>query len=76
MPSLVQIRNVPESTRRHLKARAAARGQSLNSYLLELMERDASQPDAAELEERIRRRGPAGVSTEQILDARADGRRG
>ncbi|MGD0981790.1 MAG: hypothetical protein ABR946_09965 [Solirubrobacteraceae bacterium] len=56
MPSLVQIRNVPEGTRRTLKARAAARGESLNAYLLELLEREAALPTVAEVLERAARR--------------------
>ena len=56
MPSLVQIRNVPEGTRRALKARAAARGESLNAYLLELLEREAARPTVAEVLERAARR--------------------
>jgi plasmid stability protein len=56
MPSLVQIRNVPEGTRRALKARAAARGESLNAYLLELLERETARPTVAEVPERAARR--------------------
>jgi len=56
VPSLVQIRNVPEGTRRALKARAAARGESLNAYLLELLEREAARPTVAEVLERAARR--------------------
>jgi plasmid stability protein len=56
MPSLVQIRNVPEGTRRALKARAAARGESLNAFLLELLEREAARPTVAEVLERAARR--------------------
>ena len=56
MPSLVQIRNVPEGTRRALKARAAARGESLNAYLLELLEREVARPTVAEVLERAARR--------------------
>ena len=56
MPSLVQIRNVPEETRRALKARAAARGESLNAYLLELLEREVARPTVAEVLERAARR--------------------
>ena len=56
VPSLVQIRNVPEGTRRALKARAAARGESLNAYLLELLERETARPTVAEVLERAARR--------------------
>jgi plasmid stability protein len=56
MGSYVQIRNVPEATRRALKARAAAQGESLNSYLLNLLERDVSRPSVAEVLDRAARR--------------------
>lgn len=46
MASLLQIRNVPDDVRRALKARAAAQGESLNAYLLGLIERDVARPDA------------------------------
>lgn len=56
MPSLLQIRNVPEGTRRALKARAAARGESLNAFLLELLEQEAARPTVAEVLDRAARR--------------------
>jgi antitoxin FitA len=56
IPSLLQIRNVPEETRRALKSRAAARGESLNAYLLELITRDAGRPTVAEVLDRAKRR--------------------
>jgi plasmid stability protein len=56
MPSLLQIRNVPEETRRALKARAAASGESLNAYLLALLGREVEQPTVAEVLERAARR--------------------
>lgn len=52
MSSLLQIRDVPEVARRALKARAAARGESLNSYLLQLIARDTARPTVAEVLER------------------------
>ncbi len=50
--SFVQIRNVPDETRRALKARASARGESLNTYLLNLLERDVARPSVAEVLDR------------------------
>jgi plasmid stability protein len=47
MPALLQIRNVPEATRRELKARAASRGQSLNAYLLDVIDREVARPTVA-----------------------------
>ncbi len=56
MPSLLQIRNVPEEERRALKARAAARGESLNTYLLGLIAREVARPTVAEVLDRAARR--------------------
>src|SRR5674536_126086 len=43
MGSLLQIRDVPDEARRALKARAAARGQSLNAYLLDMINREVAR---------------------------------
>ena len=56
MGSLLQIRDVPESTRRELKARAAERGQSMNAYLLDLVNREVERPTVAEVLRRAERR--------------------
>jgi plasmid stability protein len=56
MSSLLQIRNVPEAARRALKARAAMRGTSLNTYLLDLIEREVARPTVEEVLERAARR--------------------
>jgi plasmid stability protein len=50
--SLLQIRDVADETRRALKARAASRGQSLNSYMLEVIAREVARPTVAEVLER------------------------
>lgn len=71
---LIQIRNVPEDVHRTLKARAAARGTSLSDYVLDEVTRVARSPTPEELDERIRARRPAGVSTRDILSARDEGR--
>jgi len=72
---LIQIRDVPEDVHRTLKVRAAAEGTSLSQYLLREVTRAARAPTPAELDERIRARGRAGVSTADILAARDDNRR-
>ncbi len=56
MGSLLQIRNVPDDTRRALKVRAAASGTSLNTFLLELLSREVARPTVAEVLERAARR--------------------
>jgi plasmid stability protein len=74
MGSLLQIRNVPDEERRALKARAAARGESLNAYLLELISREVARPTVSEVLERAARRTErAEVSAVGALDtARAE----
>jgi len=75
MAGLVQIRDVPDDVRHRLKSRAAAHGVSLNSYLLRLLERDATRPTAAEVFERARRRTEsASHSSLRALDAERAGR--
>lgn len=70
MASLLQIRNVPDDARRALKARAAARGESLNTYLLALIERDVGRPTVREVLDRAARRaGHASASAVDVLEA-------
>lgn len=75
MSKMIQIRNVPDDVHRTLKARAAMEGVSLSDYLLRDIARRAALPTPGELDARIRARGPAGVSTADILEARDAGRR-
>lgn len=70
MSVLIQIRNVPEPTRRELKARAAARGLSLNTYMLELLDREVARPSVADVLERAARRNErASASAVRTLTA-------
>ncbi|MGL5866112.1 MAG: FitA-like ribbon-helix-helix domain-containing protein [Dermatophilaceae bacterium] len=70
MTSLLQIRGVPDEARRGLKARAAARGQSLNSYLLDVIDREIARPTVAEVMQRAARRTErATVSAVDIVTA-------
>lgn len=72
MSSLLQIRDVPDDARRGLKVRAAARGQSLNAYLLDLIERETARPTVAEVLERATQRTER--ATASALDAVAAAR--
>ena|SRR5579884_1157765 len=61
MGSLIQIRNVPEDVLARLKARAAAQGESLNTYMLRVVVREAEErPTLDEMLARIAARGPLG----------------
>jgi len=69
MSSLLQIRNVPDDARRVLKARAAARGESLNSYLLDLIQRDLRRPTVEDVLDRAAKRAErASASAVDVLD--------
>lgn len=71
----VQIRNVPEELAAELKARAAARRQSLSDYLLGELEQIAATPALNDwLAERLAApRRVLGVSgAELVADARRD----
>jgi hypothetical protein len=56
---MIQIRHVPESTHRVLKARAAHAGLSLSDYLLAELQRLAELPTRDEMLARLRSRSPA-----------------
>lgn len=60
---LLQVRDVPDDARRVLKSRAAARGQSLNAYLLDLIQRDVARPTVEEVLERAGRRSEKAASS-------------
>ena len=65
MSKMIQIRNVPDSLHRKLKARAAVEGQTLSDYLLAEIARMATLPTRQEMltrlhaRSRIRLRTPA-----------------
>jgi uncharacterized protein (DUF1778 family) len=50
--ALIQIRDVPEETYETIRRRARARGQSIQTYMLERTIEVASRPDQRELNER------------------------
>lgn len=53
MGRMVQIRNVPDSLHRELKARAALAGQSLSEYLLGIIGRAAQRATPEEMLARL-----------------------
>lgn len=56
MGKMIQIRNVPDSLHRQLKARAAMAGMSLSDFLLAEARRIVARPTAAELRARLESR--------------------
>ena len=67
MSKMIQVRNVPDSLHRSLKARAAMAGMSLSDYLLAEIREIAEKPTLVELRERLHARKPV---SEQIDTAR------
>jgi plasmid stability protein len=55
MSKMIQLRNVPDTLHRSLKARAAMSGRSLSDYLLAEIKEIAERPTLAELRERLHR---------------------
>lgn len=74
MPSLLQVRGVPDAARRVLKARAAARGQSLNAYVLDMIRREVARPTVAEVLQRAAGRAEhlEGSAVPVLEEARVD----
>ena len=60
MSRMIQVRNVPDSLHRTLKAQAALSGMSLSDFLLAEIRQVAERPTVAELRERVRRRSRVG----------------
>jgi len=58
MSKMIQIRNVPDSLHRKLKARAAIEGMTLSDYLLAEIRHSAARPSLRELRERLNKRSP------------------
>ena len=56
MSTMVQIRNVPDTLHRKLKARAAHSGQTLSDYLLAELERLAARPTREEMLKKLHSR--------------------
>jgi plasmid stability protein len=56
MSKMVQIRNVPDTLHRKLKARAANSGRTLSDYLLAEFERLAARPTREEMLAKLHRR--------------------
>lgn len=73
MSKMIQIRHVPDSLHRRLRARAAMAGMTLSDYLRQQLERSAEQLTPAELRERLAAM-PRTVVREKPADAVRDER--
>ena len=69
---MIQVRNVPESLHRSLKARAALEGRSLSDYLLQQMQAVADRPTVAELCQRLATRSRPRLTQSPTEGVRAE----
>ena len=72
MPKMIQMRNVPDSMHRRLKARAAEAGLSLSEYLLQELRESASWPTPEELRARLLTRRPVRPSVPVVTAVRQE----
>ena len=72
MPTMIQIRNVPDALHRELKSRAALAGMSLSDYLLAEIRQVAARPTVDELRARLQSRPPTNPSVTPADAVRAE----
>ncbi len=72
MSRFIQLRNVPASLHRTLKARAAKAGMSLSDYLLAEIREVAERPTLAELQQRMQYRRPVNLTEPAAAAVRAE----
>jgi plasmid stability protein len=72
MSHMIQVRNVPVSVHRTLKARAALAGMSLSDYLLNHLREIAERPTLDELRTRLHSRTPVVLRESAARAVRAE----
>ncbi|MGA3209906.1 MAG: hypothetical protein ABSD20_01285 [Terriglobales bacterium] len=69
---MIQLRHVPDTLHRTLKARAALAGMSLSDYLVAEIRRIAERPTLGEMRERLSRREPVNLPLSAAEAVRAE----
>ena len=72
MSTMIQIRNVPESLHRELKARAARDGMTLSDFLLREARRAVERPTWEEMKRRLAQRTRTRPRPEPTAGIRAE----
>ena len=67
MAKMIQVRNVPPRVHGELTRRARARGQTLTRYVEEILERETSRPEPAEVFARIRALPKLNISGAELI---------
>ena len=73
--STLQLKNIPEKTKRKLRSRARNEGMSMSEYVRKLIERDLNRPTREEMLARLRSLPPitsARTAAEDVEDARRE----
>jgi plasmid stability protein len=75
MPTMIQLRHVPDDLHRKLKSRAAMEGMSLSDYVIREIRQIAEKPTMSEMMERLARRKPVNLkpSPTEMIRALRDG---
>ncbi len=72
MSKMIQLRNVPDTLHRKLKARAAMAGLSLSDYLLGEIKEIAERPTLLEFQQRLLKREPISTPIDTARLVRED----
>jgi antitoxin FitA len=72
MTKMIQVRNVPDSIHRALKAKAALAGKSLSDWVLDELEALAALPSEEELLARLREAEPFAMKRTSAKIVRKD----
>ncbi len=72
MSKMIQLRNVPDTLHRKLKARASLESMSLSEYLIAEVRRGVERPSISELRQRLAERTPVTPSLSPAEAVRAE----
>ena len=72
MSVMIQVRNVPESLHRKIKARAALQGQTMSDYILAELRRIVERPTRDEILERLADLPPVDLEPDAAAVVRAE----
>jgi plasmid stability protein len=73
--SAIQVKDVPEELHSKLRERAHKQGQSLSSYILDVLQRDLAMPTTREWLDRLKQDEPVvDISSDEIVTLIHEGR--
>lgn len=72
MSKMIQLRDVPDTLHRRLKARAALEGVSLSAYIVAEVRRAVERPSVSEIRQRLAGRTPVTTTVSPAEAVRAE----